>query len=300
MPIEAMLGAPVAAPAPTPAADPAATPPPAAPPAAGTPAPAPQAAHATGVNWLPDADPDTAGYVQNKGWNGPADVLTSYRNLEKLMGADRAGRTVEIPKDPDDAVAMGQFYERLGRPNTAEEYGLPLPENADPEFAKWAKETFHEIGLTSAQARVLTEKWNGLMGGKVEAGKAASQARLVEEGDSLRKEWGAAFEQNCRAVDMAVAQFGLDQETVVALRDAIGPLKAMKFFHQIGSKLGEDVFVSGGQTASNIPTPAAAQAQLKDLTMQKDFLDAFLNPSHPGHKAAVDKKAKLTALAYPQ
>ena len=71
-----------------------------------------------------------------------------------------------------------------------------------------------------------------------------------------------------RAVDMAVAQFGLDQETVVALRDAIGPLKAMKFFHQIGSKLGEDVFVSGGQTASNIPTPAAAQAQLKDLTMR--------------------------------
>ena len=146
---------------------------------------------------------------------------------------------------------------------------------------------------------MLTEKWNGLMGGKVEAGKAASQARMVEEGNALRQEWGAAFEQNCRAVDMAVAQFGLDQETVVALRDAIGPLKAMKFFHQIGSKLGEDVFVSGGQTASNIPTPAAAQAQLKDLTMQRDFLDAFLNPSHPGHAAAVEKKSKLTALAYP-
>ena len=238
--------------------------------------------------------------MQNKGWKGPADMLTSYANLEKLMGADRAGRTVEIPKDPDDAVAMGQFYERLGRPKTAEEYSLPLPEKgADPEFAKWAKETFHKIGLTSAQARVLTEKWNGLMGGKVEAGKAASQARLVEEGNALRREWGAAFEQNCRAVDMAVAQFGLDQETVVALRDAIGPLKAMKFFHQIGSKLGEDVFVSGGQTASNIPTPAAAQAQLKELTMQRDFLDAFLNPSHPGHAAAVEKKSKLTALAYP-
>lgn len=289
---EAMLGAPVAAPA-------SETPPPAAP-AAGQPAPAPQAAHVGGIPWLPDADPDTAGYVQNKGWRDPGDVLKSYVNLEKLMGADRAGRTVEIPKDPDDAVAMGQFYERLGRPKTAEEYALPLPEKgADPEFAKWAKETFHEIGLTSAQARVLTEKWNGLMGGKVEAGKAASQARMVEEGNALRQEWGAAFEQNCRAVDMAVAQFGLDQETVVALRDAIGPLKAMKFFHQIGSKLGEDVFVSGGQTASNIPTPAAAQAQLKDLTMQRDFLDAFLNPSHPGHAAAVEKKSKLTALAYP-
>ena len=289
---EAMLGAPVAAPA-------SETPPPAAP-AAGQPAPAPQAAHVGGIPWLPDADPDTAGYVQNKGWSGPGDVLKSYVNLEKLMGADRAGRTVEIPKDPDDAVAMGQFYERLGRPKTAEEYALPLPEKgADPEFAKWAKETFHEIGLTSAQARVLTEKWNGLMGGKIEAGQAAAQSRLVEEGNALRKEWGAAFEQNCRAVDMAVAQFGLDPETMVALRDAIGPAKAMKLFHQIGTKLGEDVFVSGGQSASNIATPAAAQAQLKDLTMQRDFLDAFLNPSHPGHAAAVEKKSKLTALAYP-
>ena len=285
---ETLMGGPVAAPAP--AGDP----------AAGTPAPPPQAAHAGGVAWLPDVDTETAGYVQNKGWRGPADVLTSYRNLEKLMGADRAGRTVEIPKDPDDAVAMGQFYERLGRPKTAEEYSLPLPEKgADPEFAKWAKEAFHGAGLTSAQARALTEKWNALMGGKAEAAQQASQARLVEEGNGLRKEWGAAFEQNCRVVDMAVSQFGLDQETVVALREAIGPAKAMKFFHQIGAKLGEDAFVSGGASASNIPTPAAAQAQLKELTMQRDFLDAFLNPSHPGHKAAVEKKAKLTALAYP-
>lgn len=83
------------------------------------------------------------------------------------------------------------------------------------------------------------------------------------------------------------------------MRSALGPAAAMKFFAQIGAKLGEDKFVSGGPAASSIPTPAAAQAQLAELSRSKEFLDAFLDPKHPGHQAAKDKKARLMAMAYP-
>ena len=47
----------------------------------------------SGIAWLPNADADTKGFIETKGWQSPADAVTSYRNIEKMLGADRAGRT---------------------------------------------------------------------------------------------------------------------------------------------------------------------------------------------------------------
>ena len=41
--------------------------------------------------------------VKAKGWKGPADALLSYQNLEKVFGADKAGRTILAPQSDDDA-----------------------------------------------------------------------------------------------------------------------------------------------------------------------------------------------------
>ncbi len=71
---------------------------------------------AAGPAWLPGADPDTTAYVTAKGWNDPAAAVTSYRNLEKLFGADRAGHTVQVPSEGSDEVTMNNFYTKIGRP----------------------------------------------------------------------------------------------------------------------------------------------------------------------------------------
>jgi hypothetical protein len=55
-------------------------------------------------------------YVEGKGWKGPNDVITSVRNLETLVGMDRAGRAIYKPKDANDAEGLKAFRTALGVP----------------------------------------------------------------------------------------------------------------------------------------------------------------------------------------
>lgn len=40
--------------------------------------------------WSAEFDEDTNAYVQNKGWQSPVDLLSSYRNLEKFVGGSKS------------------------------------------------------------------------------------------------------------------------------------------------------------------------------------------------------------------
>jgi hypothetical protein len=71
--------------------------------------------------WTGPLDDAGRALVAAKGWRGPGDVVQSYANLEKLMGADRAGRTVVPPKDGDAAEAFDAFYDRIGQRQGAHE-----------------------------------------------------------------------------------------------------------------------------------------------------------------------------------
>ena len=66
--------------------------------------------------WYDAFPEDVRGLVQNKGWQSPVDAIQSYTNLEKFLGADKAGRGLVLPKDDAGADEWGQVYDRLGRP----------------------------------------------------------------------------------------------------------------------------------------------------------------------------------------
>ena len=131
---------------------------------AGNPAPAVAAAGGESApvadGWVSSLPESVRGVVLNKGWKAPEDAITSYANLEKLLGADKAGRGVVLPKDDAGADEWGQFWNRLGRPEAADQYNIPLPDGDDGGFAKQAATWFHEAGLTQRQAEGLAGKWN--------------------------------------------------------------------------------------------------------------------------------------------
>ena len=134
---------------------------------------APEAATLTAVSaeappaapsWTEGLAEDAQGYVENKGWSGPDQMLESYRNLEKAMGAP--GESVlTLPKNAEDTEAWGVVYSRLGRPEDAAGYELSGPEvpegglDLTPDLATWA----HEAGLSKTQAQSIFAKYNGRM-----------------------------------------------------------------------------------------------------------------------------------------
>ena len=114
-----------------------------------------------GIAWLPaDADPELIGHVQNAGWKDPADAAKSHRELQKLFGADRHGRTVVVPKDDAPAEEWAAFHDRLGRPKTPAEYGIAVPEGGDAKFAEAVAGKLHELGISGKQGQALAAWWN--------------------------------------------------------------------------------------------------------------------------------------------
>ena len=133
-------------------------------PATTTPAPtvtAPPTTSATpAFSWdTSGLSPDNLNLVRDRQWKGIDDSITSYRNLEKLSGVP-PDRLLKLPTDKDGPDAWKPIFQRLGMPETADKYTVPLPEGDKGEFAKVAREWFHGANMTQAQVTKVAEQWN--------------------------------------------------------------------------------------------------------------------------------------------
>lgn len=257
-------------------------------------APAPAAA----PSWLEGADETTVGYVQNKGWNDPKQVLDGYRNLEKLLGADKANNAVIIPKADADAKEWAAVYDRLGRPSSPDGYGLKFPEGGNKEAQQAFLSKMHELGITKSQAEGLFNDINSRALNDVNARKAEAQARFQQEDQAVRAEWGQAYQKHLAQAQAAAKGLGLDSPTIDKLSSALGHKNTLTLLQKIGATMGEDSFVSPGSNTgfSNALTPGQAKAQIQSLMSDRDFTRQYMNGNS-------DARAKMEALhryAYPE
>jgi len=257
------------------------------------------ATQANGLPWLAGADETTIGYVQNKGWNDPRQVLDGYRNLEKLLGADKANNAVIIPKAETETDAWNNLYDRLGRPSQPDGYGFKAA-NGDPALEQALSSKFHELGLTKAQG----EKFGAWMNEMLNAGQATEQQaaaqRFQQDDMALKQEWGAAYMQNVTAANVAARALELDAETVDKISGALGHKATMSLLARIGAGYEEDGFVTSGEAPGfgNVMTPgqakAAIQEKMADPVWSKAYRTGGVNSKE------FKEYERLFALAYPE
>lgn len=247
-------------------------------------------------DWMTGFNDETKGYVQNKGFKGPGDVIESYRNFEKLHGVPKE-RLLKLP-EKDDAPEWNEIYDRLGRPKDAKEYQIKAPEGiqGDEQFAEFSRKTFHELGLTKKQGETLAAKWTEYAVGRAKAEGEQSQAKISQETESLKKEWGAAHDQNINVAKQGAREFGVSPEIIDQLEKQMGYSGVMKFFHNIGSKLGQHKFETGdGAKGFGAMTPMQAQQKINDLKGDSAFRERLTK----GDVAARSEWDQLHAWGYP-
>lgn len=296
-------GAPPPGGAPAPAAVPAPqllNPAPAAPPSA---APVPAA-----TSWDAALDPAQRKLVETKGWGSPADVLRDYEQIEGMIGRDK----IALPGKDAKPEDFAKVYDALGRPASADKYDLGgfkppegLPWDANQQTAILGK--MHELGLNSAQAAGLVQAyaemqgqaWSGFQEGAVKFAEKSAQ--------DLRKEWGAAFDQNMEIANRTVrAAFGDDlaAATEARLQDGTflldNPMLA-RAFAKLGAEMSEDSDLMGtkGQPVGGaIRTPAQAKVEIERIRGEaaSDPQHPYVNRKHPEYKAMQQKMNELYAL----
>ena len=238
--------------------------------------------------------PELSEFVGKKGWKDPASAVNSYRELEKMIG----GEKIPVPKDANDRAAWDVVWKRLGRPDSADEYGLGKREGADPEFAKFAEGMFHEMGLPTHIGQSLADKF-AEYGAKAQAAQeerfSQSVAADLEHLKSMDG-WGPAYEAKSAAVHAALDAFKIPPETFSTIERALGTKATANLFANIGEKMGEakQVTPEGSRSSSDaFMTPALALEKIRVLKSDRDWTAKYM----AGNLSAVQELTQLQKIA---
>ncbi len=266
----------------------------------GTP-PSTPATSTTGFDWKAvGVDDGGLNVVNERQWKTPADLLKSYVNLEKLTGVP-PDKIIKLPKD-NDPKAWGEVYAKLGRPESADKYTIPVPDGQPKDFATKAGEWFFEAGLPQSAVTKIAEQWNGFIAEQTKvATEKTAQEHQIQIND-LQKEWGANYEKNAEVVDRAAETFGMNQDQLSALKNVLGPKGAMEFLHRIGSKIAVEGSMTPpgmGDKAQFQMTPEMAQAKIAELRGDRNFAQLFNSNDPKQRMEARGEMDRLQQLAYP-
>ncbi len=267
------------------------------PPAGGNAPPSGTGASNAAADWTSGLPDDLKGVAAAKGWRDPAQAVQSYQGLEKLLGADRAGRTVVMPKDDAPDAEKAAFFQSLGRPEAPDGYGLSTREGADPAFSAEAAKAMFEAGLSKAQAAKLADWFDGQGGGAQEAANADFARRSEAEVNELRAAWGKDADARVETARRYARQAGFDEAELDKIERAIGSRAMLERFDAAGRGLMEDTQPGGGRGFDGNLTPEGARAQLRAMMGDEASVKALTNKKHPGHGDAVAKKARLEAAS---
>lgn len=115
-------------------------------------------------------------------------LAKSYTELESELG-----KRVKIPSQDASSDEWAKYYERVGRPKTADDYAIDRGKTDDAVVRQF-KAKAHEAGLTIDQA----EKVFGVLRDATEGGQKLQAerytARMKEADAMLRKEYGPQYD----------------------------------------------------------------------------------------------------------
>lgn len=253
--------------------------------------------------WHDSFDPETKGWLQNRGLDkldvnaALAKAIEGHRQAERHLGVP-ADRVLKLPEKLS-GDEMGPIYDRLGRPATADGYEFTAPEGAelDENFVGWAKKAFHAAGISKENAAKLVDSFhNDFVKATLDAQTQAQTQDHTARVQALDKEWGAAREQNIQIARSAATALGYDAETIDKLEAAMGYDWVMKHFHSLGTKIVEDSFVAGRTPGlGKMLTPEQALSRIEDLKNDESFRKRYL----AGDVEATQEMARLHHMAYP-
>ena len=206
-----------------------------------------------------------------------------------------------------DLEGQKAFRLALGMPETSDKYDfgdLSQVKGVNENYLKAARDWFHKSGLSQEQAAALVTANNAWATEQMAAQDTAYKASVAAGEQELRAEWKNGYDRMINQAGTTAKMLGISAEMIDGIESKIGYAGALKFLANLGTKLGEDSFVSleGGNARkfAGTLTPAEAKVQWDSMKMDKDFLAALMDNTNPGHKAAREKQTNMFKLMFPE
>lgn len=231
-------------------------------------------------------DPSLKAFVGEDKSINMANLIKSYVHAQKHMGKDK----IVVPSKDSDPAEWRKVFNKLGLPETVEDYKLGFQPDKDVpiknEFIDNFRKVAHEAGILPNQA----ERMLGFYQEQVKNGfkeiENTRQTSVEQARQELQKEFGEKFEYNVQLANLALRNYGGD-EMVAAVKELglDNDVRLVKFLAKVGQTLGEDdvkdLRQDGSYDKSNMQDEIDA--------MMNNHSSAYWNKSHPDHHSVVKK-----------
>lgn len=266
------------------------------PPAATTPPVTPPAGVTPPGGWY---EPSYAPLVQQKGWQNPNDALKGYANLETLLG-EKANAIIP-PKADAPQQEWDNFYTKLGKPTSADDYKFPV-EGMNSDLVKEAQKLFHVAGLPPKQAEAIFKGYNEIAANSFQQQQQGFVTQSNNDVLDLQKEYGTKFDDNMelarRAYRHASEKAGLTQEHLDAIEFAVGTKTMLKMFGAFGNMFNEAGGPPNDPASQFRGTPEYAKQRVKELRADPEFRARYMHNDPTIRNAAIEEMEKLSKQAY--
>ena len=215
-------------------------------------------------------------------------LAKSYVNAQKMIGADK----IIVPNKYAEANEWQDVFTKLGLPESPDKYEIAVNgKEVDKEFFDNFKQAAHGAGVLPTQAQKLFDWDNEASEKNVQDQTNQKQATEQQAVDSLKSEWGSAYDSKLKAAQAGVAHYGNEELIDYLEETGLGNNpNLIKTFAKIGETLSEDAFKDGGQTNFGM-TPQDAQTQINSVMADKKH--PYHDKYHPNHTNAVAEVSKL-------
>lgn len=244
----------------------------------------------------------------NKGFTKPADFATAAMSAEKMLG----GKTLPAP-DPSNPEKLAEWegWKALGVPEAADGYKVERPQLAEGiEWDEAAEGMFRELAhkhhFTPGQFQAAVELYANLVSQQSGQALAQAAAKWEDVKGELVREWGPAeFQKRVDVAREAIRHYArdergkplVDEAVVQRINMALGDAGTIRFFADIGMQLAEQRIIGGSTGIQFGMTPQQAVAKAEEKRRDAEFMKAYNDKSHPGHKGAVAEMLRLNQIA---
>lgn len=227
----------------------------------------------------------------------PGDVAKAYINLETMLG-----KRVEIPADDAPPEAKAAWRTKIGVPDTADGYDKPVvPEGVvlNEDIFGAARGKFHELGISKAQGKALTEWFVGM---ELDLSQRAGSERAAQKEagmEALNKQWGAAAPRQIALCQRFVAEVGgADLKAALDETGAGNDPRVVAALAKAGQMMEESNMIAPVNVGMSTEEAIAEIAKIR-AERGKDRKHPLNDKSNPGHKEAAKKFQDLHRIAYP-
>ena len=178
-------------------------------------------------------------YLDNKGFKSPADLLRSYRELERAFSSK-----VTLPKD-GDKKGLDKLYSRLGMPEDSAGFDIRFADE-DKEDGEAFKQVCLKNHILPQSAQALYDWYVQHRQELLERGEQSWAESSRREMEELKRDWGVQAERKFELMKRGLRLFSDDLDMVEKIEKAIGTKQLMSVFCRLGEAISEDNPISFG------------------------------------------------------